>query len=332
MVISWRRSTGVTWLSWVRTVGRCGLAGDADKVTYMRSSAKPIQATAAAESGALERFGITEQELAVICASHGGEPMHVEAVRSILARIGLDEDALGCGAHAPSYTPAAIALYRAGQTPTAIHNNCSGKHSGMLAAAQALGAPTATYLDPDHPVQQRILHSVAYYSGLGTRTITVAVDGCSAPVFGFPLYGMALMYARLVSPQRLLAERATAARRIVAAMQAYPEMVGGTGRFDSDVMNVGGKRLVAKGGATASTAWACRRWVWVSPLRLRAAGVTWRRRWPWRWYGVWASWTRRTSSAWRPIGRRRYAMCVAVLSAICCSASGMGSHDQTTCH
>ncbi len=224
-------------------------AGDAGKVTYMRSSAKPIQAMAAVESGALERFGITQRELAIMCASHGGEPMHVEVVRTILAKIGLDEEALGCGAHAPSYGPAAIALYRAGETPTAVHNNCSGKHSGMLAAALALGAPTETYLNVDHPVQQHILKAVSSYSGLDAGEITVSVDGCSAPVFGLSLYGMALMYARLVSPGRLAPEKATTTRRIVEAMQAHPEMVGGTGRFDSDVMVVGGTRLIAKGGA-----------------------------------------------------------------------------------
>jgi L-asparaginase II len=224
-------------------------AGDPGKVTYMRSAAKPIQATAAVESGALDRFGITPRELAVICASHNGEPFHVDAVLSILARIGLSEEALQCGTHPPGYVPAAVALYRSGASPSPVHNNCSGKHSGMLAAAVALGAPTETYLERDHPVQQRILHNVASYAGLSERAIVVAVDGCSAPVFGLPIFGMALMYARLASPQRLPPEQAAAARRIVAAMQGYPEMVGGTERFDTDLMAACRARLFAKGGA-----------------------------------------------------------------------------------
>jgi L-asparaginase II len=215
----------------------------------MRSSAKPIQALAAVETGAADRFAIGERELAVICASHGGEPFHVEAVQSILAKIGLTEDALGCGTHPPAYAPAAVALYCAGQLPSAVHNNCSGKHSGMLAATVAMGAPTARYLDPTHPVQQRILANVALFGGLDPAEIVVAVDGCSAPVFGLPISAMARMFATLASPAGLAAEKAAAARRVVAAMQAYPEMVGGTGRFDSELMAACGTQVVAKGGA-----------------------------------------------------------------------------------
>ena len=223
--------------------------GNPHLVTYMRSSAKPVQAIAAVEVGAVERFSLAQHELAVMCASHGGEPYHTQAVLSILARIGLAESDLGCGTHAPSYGPAAADLYHSGRVPSAVHNNCSGKHSGMLAAAVALNAPTATYLDPGHPVQQRILDNIAAFGGITASEVLVGVDGCSAPVFGVPLSAMATMFARLVEPDGLPPAKAAAARRITAAMQAHPMIIAGTGRFDTDLQTVAGDRVITKGGA-----------------------------------------------------------------------------------
>src|SRR5207249_7843069 len=135
----------------------------------------------------------------VMIGSHGGEPFHVRAVRSILKTIGLDEKALQCGAHAPYHRPSAHALRQRGEQPTALHNNCSGKHAGMLALAVHLGAPVDTYLDPSHPVQRRIAARLEALAGLEARTLPTAVDGCSAPTFAMPLRNLALLYARLAA-------------------------------------------------------------------------------------------------------------------------------------
>jgi len=230
--------------------GRVVLAhGDPATVIFLRSAAKPIQVLPLLASGAVERFGFTGPEIAIMIGSHGGEPFHVEAVRSILARIGIGEEALQCGAHAPFHHPSGVALREAGVTPSAIHNNCSGKHAGMLALSIMLGAPVHTYLDPDHPVQVRIRHTLAFLSGLPPGDIPIAVDGCSAPTFALPLAAAALSYARLMSPDGLPDSLGAAARRVVEAMRSHPEMVAGTGRICTALMRAGDHALIAKIGA-----------------------------------------------------------------------------------
>jgi len=230
--------------------GRTILAhGDPDAVTFLRSAAKPVQVLPLLLSGAVERFGLTEPEIAVMIGSHGGEAFHVEAVQSILKKIGLGEEALQCGSHAPYHRPAARALREAGQKPSAIHNNCSGKHAGMLALSVMVGAPTETYLDPEHPVQVRILESLSALAGLPTSDILLAVDGCSAPTFALPLSAAATLYARLLSPERLPDTLAAAARRSVAAMRSRPDMVAGTDRICTALMREGDGGLIAKIGA-----------------------------------------------------------------------------------
>jgi L-asparaginase II len=223
--------------------------GDADLVTYLRSSAKPAQVLPLLLSGAAERFGFTEAEVAVMIGSHGGEPFHLEAVRSILKRAGLGEDALQCGAHPPFYRPAARALRLAQQEPSPLHNNCSGKHAGMLALAVHLSAPVGTYLEPAHPVQQRIRDVIARLAGMDTAAIGLAVDGCSAPTFAIPIRAAAALYARLLAPGSLPEDLGRAARRAVTAMRAHPEMVAGTGRLCTDLMQRGGDGVIAKIGA-----------------------------------------------------------------------------------
>ncbi|MCC7353378.1 MAG: asparaginase [Anaerolineae bacterium] len=224
--------------------------GNPDWVTYLRSAAKPFQALSVVESGAADHYGLSERELAVICGSHAAEPCHVEAVRSILGKIGLDESALHCGAHMPGSEEAARALIRAGESPQSIHNNCSGKHSGMLALARFWGADVESYLEPTHPVQVANRRVVAEMAGLRPEEIIVGVDGCSVPTFAIPLRAAARAFARLSDPAGLSPARQAACRRIVAAMQAHPEMVGAsTGSFDSDLMRALGTRVVSKGGA-----------------------------------------------------------------------------------
>lgn len=220
--------------------GRRGVwsRGDAGGVSFLRSCAKPFQALAVLESGAAEAYGLHPEELAVICGSHGAEPMHVRAVRSILRKAGIRPSALRCGAHAPTATRGLRALYASRGEPSAIHNNCSGKHSGMLAAAKRWRASLTGYLSPGHPVQKTNLANVARNSGVAVRRIPVAIDGCSAPTFGLPLFAVARMGAALASAPEMAVLR--------ASMMAHPAMVG---RPCVSIMTAAPGRLVTKGGA-----------------------------------------------------------------------------------
>ena len=222
--------------------------GDPGLTTFTRSSAKPFQALAVVESGALDQYGFTPSELALMCASHNGQPYHTQTAAHMLQRIGLSADDLRCGVHMPFHAPTAAALRQAGEPATPLHNNCSGKHSGMLALSKYLGALDHDYRDPAHPVQQMNLVNLAELAEVAPETITVAVDGCSVPTFGLPLRDAAYAFARLMDTRGLPPGRAQAIDRIVAAMQAYPEMVGGDDRFDTWLMsNIPG--LVSKIGA-----------------------------------------------------------------------------------
>jgi L-asparaginase II len=237
--------------------------GDESMIVSTRSVIKPIQAIPVITSGAADRFNISSRELAVICASHEGESMHTEAVSELLARIGLDHRALLCGAHRPFSEETAAELDRRGDPFTSLHNNCSGKHSGMLASAVHQGLPIEDYVSPEHPIQQAIIGVLRRISGLG-RNIPTAVDGCSAPTFGVPLIALALAFSRLANPwstnhgdaglpdpdRGLRSNEAVAIKWIVAAMTAYPEMVGGTrGRLDTDLMKATHGKLISKIGA-----------------------------------------------------------------------------------
>jgi len=166
--------------------------------------------------------------------------MHLDAVRSILEKIGLDESALLCGAHMPFDEASARALRTSGTKPSAVHNNCSGKHAGMLALAVHMGVETENYISPDHPVQQLIRDQVIRFTGVAKDAIEIAIDGCSAPVFGLSIVEMARGYARLVRRED----------RIVHSMLDYPEMIGGShGRLDTDLMRSARGRVISKVGA-----------------------------------------------------------------------------------
>ena len=228
----------------------CSL-GSPESVTYLRSSGKPFQTLPVVASGAADRFGFTEREVAIACGSHNGEPVHVETVRSMLQKIGLDESALKCGAHEPYSVEVARELVRKDERPTAIQNNCSGKHAAMLALAKHIGAPTETYDELANPVQQMILQAVSEFSEVAIADIAIGIDGCGVPVFGISVRAMALMYSRLVSPPSTAAvETRAACRRIVAAMIAYPEMIGGTkDRLDTELIRASAGKLISKIGA-----------------------------------------------------------------------------------
>ena len=175
-------------------------AGVPQTVTFLRSSAKPFQAIPLLVSGAADRFGFNDQEIALACASHNGEPMHVELVGSMLQKIGLDPNALKCGAHEPYSVQAAAELRANNQPPTVLHNNCSGKHAGMLAVSKHLGAQIDTYNLAENPVQLEIGRMVSLFSGVALEDLAVGIDGCAVPVFGITVRAMAQAFARLVSP------------------------------------------------------------------------------------------------------------------------------------
>ncbi len=232
--------------------------GDPGLVTYMRSSAKPFQAIPVVESGAFDHFGFDERELALICASHSGQPMHTQLAQRMLDTIGMTVDDLRCGVHPPTHSPSAQALRASGHAPTAIHNNCSGKHSGMLALSKFLGAADRDYREVDHPVQQRNLAALADLAGVSVSSIHTAVDGCSVPTFALPLHAAARAFARLLDPAGLAPDRVQAIERIVPAMQAHPELVAGDDRFDTWLMSsIPG--VVSKGGAEGYQGLAVRR-------------------------------------------------------------------------
>ena len=224
--------------------------GDTRRPVFLRSSAKPFQALAFVLSGAADRFGATEEELAVVCASHGAEEVHLAAVRSLQAKGGVGPGALRCGSHPPACTRAAVELARAGGKPSALHNNCSGKHTGMVLTAKHMGAPLGTYLEPDHPLQVANRRNLAIFAGMDPADIVLGVDGCSAPNFALPLENEAAAFARLAAPDASLPPaHAAAARRIAAAMMAHPRVVAWKGEGDAALMGAAPGRIVSKLGA-----------------------------------------------------------------------------------
>ncbi|HEX6710171.1 MAG TPA: asparaginase [Rubrobacter sp.] len=224
-------------------------AGDPEAYVYARSSAKPFQALPLVLSGAADAFGFTGEELAVACASHNAEEPHLAAVRSILDRAGLTEDDLQSGAHPPLYRPEAAKLLRSGEEPRPIHSNCSGKHAGMLAVCVHEGYETATYREPGHPLQRRIVGLIAEVCGLREDEVLVAGDNCGVPAFALPLRSFATGLARIATGEGLSEELAGAALRVRDAMRGHPFMVAGTGRFDTELME--STDLLIKGGAEA---------------------------------------------------------------------------------
>ena len=223
--------------------------GDPEKVTFWRSSAKPIQAMPVVLSGAADAFGFGPEHLAIFCASHSGEPVHTETVLDAMRRAGLSPELLRCGAHAPFDRETADALAAAGRAPEAIHNTCSGKHTGMLALAKHLGLPLETYLDPNSQLQQIILANVADVTGMKLGQIAIGTDGCGVPVFGLPLRNMAWAFARLADPTAMPHGKEEAGRRFRDAMLDCPHHIAGKRRICTQIMKLPGRRFVAKSGA-----------------------------------------------------------------------------------
>ena len=227
------------------------LASYADPYTvaFLRSSAKPFQVLPFVERGGVKHFGFTEQELALACASHEGSDEHVRVVEAMQARVSIDEGHLQCGSHMPGDVTAYKRLIKNDQAPTPNRNNCSGKHTAMLAHAKMRSLPLDTYLDSEHPIQQDILASFAEMCLLPPNQVHLGIDGCSAPNFAVPLFNSALAYARLCDSHELAESRANSCRKVISAMMAYPEMISSPTEFDCRLMQVGGGRIVCKRGA-----------------------------------------------------------------------------------
>jgi len=223
--------------------------GDIDRPVYLRSAAKPFIAAAAIAAGVREAFGLNSEEIAVICASHSGEPFHIAAVRSILQKLDLDESALQCGTHLPIDERSAHALIRAGEQPSALHDNCSGKHAGILALTRVLGADVATYRDAEHPAQRAILDLCARLCDDDMTKWPLALDGCGIPVFATPLRKAALAFARFAVLRGLPDPELQALNIVREAMLAHPSYVAGTGQFDTALMAATGGAIASKVGA-----------------------------------------------------------------------------------
>jgi len=223
--------------------------GDVVRPVYPRSAVKPLQALPLLESGAADRYGFGDQELALACASHGGEPPHVEVASRMLARAGLEAAALECGAHWPSHQSSSHALARSRGAPSALHNNCSGKHSGFLCVACAAGVGHRGYVKAEHLVQREVRGALESLTGVGLSADACGIDGCSIPTWAVPLTALAHGFARFGTGRGLAPERAKAAARIRAACMAEPYFVAGTGRFCTEIMRQFGTRVLVKTGA-----------------------------------------------------------------------------------
>src|SRR5262245_52755160 len=223
--------------------------GDVEQPIYPRSSVKALQALLMMETGAAERYHLGDEELALACASHGGEPGHTAVAARMLAAAGLDHGALECGAHWPLHQPSAQALARSGAGPTTLHNNCSGKHAGFLCAACAMGVHHRGYGAPDHPVQREVKAALESFAGVALDDAQRAVDGCSVPTWAIPLSGLARAFARFGTGHGLGAARAAGCARLRAACAAKPWFVAGTNRFCSEIMGYFGARVFVKTGA-----------------------------------------------------------------------------------
>lgn len=229
--------------------------GDIDRPVFPRSAIKVLQALPLVASGAAERLGLVDEELALACASHGGEAHHTRAAASMLAKAGLDESALECGAHWPYDEASARELARQGRAPGALHNNCSGKHAGFACLAcalhdgQDLRGFLRGYVEPEHPVQREVAAAVEAATGWPLAGSARGVDGCSIPTYAIPLRPLALAFARVATGQGLQPGHARAARRLRQAVAAAPQQVAGSHRMDRRLMARFGERVFCKVGA-----------------------------------------------------------------------------------
>ncbi|MET3591232.1 MULTISPECIES: asparaginase [Mesorhizobium] len=223
--------------------------GDTTRPVFPRSAVKAIQALPLVESGAADAYGLGDRELALACASHSGEPAHVELAAAMLAKAGLDKSALECGAHWPSSHDATIALARGGGTPNALHNNCSGKHSGFLCTCVHSGIEHRGYVKAGHALQDMVRDVMQSVTGAAHDVDHCGTDGCSIPTYAVPLKNFALGFARMATGRGFSPERAKSAKRLLSACMAEPFLVAGTGKADLALMHAAPGRIFVKTGA-----------------------------------------------------------------------------------
>ncbi|HMJ08139.1 MAG TPA: asparaginase [Pyrinomonadaceae bacterium] len=234
---------------------RVASVGEPETVTFFRSAAKPFQAMPFLTSGAADAFGFTDKEIALACASHSGEKIHVEGVRQMLEKLGYSEADLRCGVHLPFYQKEAERMIREGESPTQLHNNCSGKHTAMLGLAKHIGADIRSYESSADPVQQAIVRCVAEFTDVPAEKIGIGIDGCAAPNFAIPISAMARSFANLVLPKKFDDATQKACRRVVSAMVKFPHLIGGTDRLDTILMKAAPGKMISKVGADG--VWLC---------------------------------------------------------------------------
>lgn len=225
--------------------------GNVDRPVYPRSAFKSLQALALVETGAAAEFKVSDEELALACASHSGEAVHTDRVRNWLQRIECSDGDLACGPHAPFHEPTAHQMIREGSAPCRVHNNCSGKHTGFLTLARHMDVSVKGYEAPQHPVQVLVRQAIADICGVEPEAMPIGIDGCAAPNYAIPLRNLAKGMARLGAPSKLDPDRARAATRLVSAWKAHPLLVSGTGRACADLIEASTGRTVVKTGAEA---------------------------------------------------------------------------------
>lgn len=226
-----------------------GTWGDITSPVYPRSSIKAFQALPMVELDAAAEYGFSDDEIALSVASHTGEEIHTKTAQSMLDKIGMTEADLECGSHWPTYDPAARALAASGKVPNQLHNNCSGKHVGMLALAKKLGVDPKGYIEQTHPVQQRIKGTMEFMCGISLADAPVEMDGCSAPTWAMPLENAAYGFARFAAPDDLPEAKAEACKRIAKSVFSYPFNVAGSDRYCTGMMNILGNKVFIKTGA-----------------------------------------------------------------------------------
>lgn len=230
-------------------------AGDPNTRTFLRSAAKPFQAIPLIEYGGVDEYDLTSEEIALTCGSHGGESHHVSTAAALLRKGEFDESDLLCGAHAPYDEKAAADLRAAGESPSPLHNNCSGKHAGMLLATEVMDVSSSHYVDPDHPLQVLMRSTVAEFAGVSSDEVPMAIDGCGVPTFYMSLYRTAFAYARLMASSEsasalgALERYAESASSVITSMTGFPEYVAGNWSMTTPLMSAFDGDLLAKEGA-----------------------------------------------------------------------------------
>lgn len=224
-------------------------AGNTSKLTFFRSTAKPIIAVALMETGIFEKYQLELKEVAMIASSHSGEEEHIRVLSRLMKKAGMEEAMLQCGITLPFGKEAAHKLLASGKQPTQLHCNCSAKHAGMMAAAKTMGFSTDRYEQPEHPIQKYIMNVVSDFCSVEKKQIGVGVDGCGVPVYAIPLENMAFAYANLTDKSFLQGKYSKSQNYVMSAMTMFPEMVAGEGRFDTELMKLFGDRVLSKTGS-----------------------------------------------------------------------------------